>query len=986
MRNKKFSRFLAGMLSAAFLVGQLPVSQLLAEELTSGSEVLVEEYDEYENEQTQIQTEESADLLEIDSYETGASNGTDVGEVEESNESENSALLDSSEDLQGLEEELTSGDTEDLLSDSAEDDKEGIRYILGRPLTEEEREEQLAPMQDLPSIQAFTVGSDLEEDVPMVMASGMPTAFDAREYQVITSVKQQQPYNNCWAFTLASLMETSLLKQGYGTYDLSEEHLSYFLAHRATDPLGLTEGDENILANEDYHDGGNPSIAAMFLSSWSGMASESAYPLPASGTQTLDASAAYDTEAYLQNVVFSDYSEARLKSLLTQYYAVGVLINTGVTYGYYNADTAALSNYDSTHGVNHAVTVVGWDDTYSKENFLEASNVQNDGAWIVKNSWGDTWGEEGYFYISYEDQTISNLVAVEAVPETQAPNNYFYDGSSGIGNTTLSAGQSFAAVYEAKALESSDAEDAVPSESLKEIMVSAASDNAAFSIQVYVGLTDSADPTSGRAVYSDPVTVQQAYAGMQTVSIPEILIPEGTTYAVVVTNVSESSVKYYAAYNNNYTWIRFNETIQPEQTFKYNGNTWKDTSTNSTAYTPRIKAHTAASGRSFYADFSDPETGAALGKKQLSYVLEPGNTQSISARIYEDGSPVTASYMTGFVYESGDTSIAQVSEAGVITAVGTGETDITVTSTFLPTKTLYVHVSVVKNVSNVQAQIVNVKKIRVTWEAGENVDGYLIYRKENSGEFSLRRRFDSQEITSYDDIDNASSGYYIKPNVTYTYKVMAYVNSDNQRIPLGEVTTDSVTPTITRINPTVRTYNNSKNTPFNKLTWTKDVCADGYRISRKEGSGSWKVIATIQSYRTTSYQDNGVTALKNYNYIVQAYRVVNGVTYYGDRVYSAKLLVAPNTTTVFTTSNKTNGIYIKWNRQANATGYVVYRKTGANGSYVQIATLKGDSIGTYTDTTARKGTTYRYMVKAYASNFYGNVYGSGVSGKSIKRS
>ena len=77
--------------------------------------------------------------------------------------------------------------------------------------------------------------------------------------------------------------------------------------------------------------------------------------------------------------------------------------------------------------INHIVTVVGWDDNYSSKNFLESSNVTSDGAWIIKNSWGDQKGDGGYYYLSYEDANISNLVSAEAetVADQKYKNNYF---------------------------------------------------------------------------------------------------------------------------------------------------------------------------------------------------------------------------------------------------------------------------------------------------------------------------------------------------------------------------------------------------------------------------------------------------------------------------------------------------------------------------------------------------------------------------------
>ena len=56
--------------------------------------------------------------------------------------------------------------------------------------------------------------------------------------------------------------------------------------------------------------------------------------------------------------------------------------------------------------------------------------MQNDGAWIVKNSYDTDWGKDGYFYVSYEDQSLSNLVCNTATTSPEYPNNYFYDGAT----------------------------------------------------------------------------------------------------------------------------------------------------------------------------------------------------------------------------------------------------------------------------------------------------------------------------------------------------------------------------------------------------------------------------------------------------------------------------------------------------------------------------------------------------------------------------
>ena len=55
-------------------------------------------------------------------------------------------------------------------------------------------------------------------------------------------------------------------------------------------------------------------------------------------------------------------------------------------------NTATWSHYTWQRGMtvptNHAVTIIGWDDDYPADNFLEGHRPPQDGAWLVKNSWG----------------------------------------------------------------------------------------------------------------------------------------------------------------------------------------------------------------------------------------------------------------------------------------------------------------------------------------------------------------------------------------------------------------------------------------------------------------------------------------------------------------------------------------------------------------------------------------------------------------------
>ena len=72
-------------------------------------------------------------------------------------------------------------------------------------------------------------------------------------------------------------------------------------------------------------------------------------------------------------------------------------------YHYYNALTGAYFD-PLTENVDHDILILGWDDNYSRENFR--IKPPSDGAWICQNTWGESFGEEGIFYVSYEDRNL----------------------------------------------------------------------------------------------------------------------------------------------------------------------------------------------------------------------------------------------------------------------------------------------------------------------------------------------------------------------------------------------------------------------------------------------------------------------------------------------------------------------------------------------------------------------------------------------------
>lgn len=100
-------------------------------------------------------------------------------------------------------------------------------------------------------------------------------------------------------------------------------------------------------------------------------------------------------------------------------------VATGIKTNGIDKSLVCNSKEKNSSGPNHDVAIVGWDDNYSRENFTDKTMPSSDGAWIAQNSWGETWGENGIFYISYEDvyveESISGIDEIVPYQDTNKP-------------------------------------------------------------------------------------------------------------------------------------------------------------------------------------------------------------------------------------------------------------------------------------------------------------------------------------------------------------------------------------------------------------------------------------------------------------------------------------------------------------------------------------------------------------------------------------
>lgn len=916
--------------------------------------VLSEEEDEEFSESQEETEEDDTKELQQESDEDAAEEISVDGEenIQESEETESTGSGASDSDFT---------DPQTVIDDGSEEEDE-IEYIKGRPLTEKEEQEQMAPFDTLTSYStAVEIGNDVDE-IPMGRAASYPSYYNAAENGYVTSVKNQEPYGMCWAFGMASLLETSLLTQGLGTYDLSEEHLAYFWANRKNDPLGNTFGDYNYhygtddYGNIDYHEGGNDLLASIFLSTWSGMTTEREVPLATDTTHTKKtgtvpaASKAYHASAYLKNAYFSDYSVSALKKLLMANKSVTIMYNA--QNAYYNASTAAYSYPSKTKSVNHVVTVVGWDDKYSAKNFRSSSKVSTNGAWIVKNSWGTGWGKSGYFYISYKDGSICELVAASATNKPEYSNNYFYDGTSGLGSIQLYAGEKLATVFKAQAGKGK-------AEKLGEVTLSSMSANNSYTVQVYTNLKDASDPTSGTPAYSSPVSCRQSMAGVMTFKIPEVLLSQNSLYSIVVTNAGTNAVQYCVEAAVDYGWCRFRPSILAGQSFIHytDEKIWRDNKKYNPSITPRIKAHTKT---------LDSAAKMQISEGTLSIYAGEKHTLKASATRAE----MTAS---GISWVSSDTSVATVSGNGTVVAKHPGTATISCYGNNARGIRATCKVTVkLKQTTGVKVLSRSYNSLKLAWSQVSGCSCYEIYRIENNGK-QKKMATVSSKVFSWQDTT-------VKAGNTYIYRIRAGYGFNGKILAYGTCSS-SLTVKITLAKVTANAA--AASGPCNKISWGKTAGADGYYIYRQIQGKSWQRIAEVKN-NVFSYQDKNIQGITSYAYIVRAYRIVDGKKVLSGYTASRYILSYPALQTISAVKKTSRGLQISWNAQKKAEFYNIYRKTDLS-SWKKIGTVYGTKTSSYEDATAQKGSTYYYAVRAGVKTASGKILYGNYKATSAKR-
>lgn len=256
-------------------------------------------------------------------------------------------------------------------------------------------EDYFVPAEVLSKYLGYSFSWDIEKNEALVVNAStensiLPSRYDLREKGRSPQIKNQGDKGTCWAAASLAALESSLLPET--DVILSTDHMSL------ENGFGLTQND-----------GGEYTMSLAYLTSWQGPVLEEDDPYDGVGVPGLSPVMHVQEAQVIESKDFQKIKEAVFKYGAVQTSIYSTLQNADSQSAFFNRRTNAYC-YIGSERPNHDVVIIGWDDHYSKDHFT--GSLEGDGAFICQNSWGEEFGDNGVFYVSYYDTNIGihNLV------------------------------------------------------------------------------------------------------------------------------------------------------------------------------------------------------------------------------------------------------------------------------------------------------------------------------------------------------------------------------------------------------------------------------------------------------------------------------------------------------------------------------------------------------------------------------------------------
>ena len=725
----------------------------------------------------------------------------------------------------------------------------------------------------------------------MGAVTSLPARFDLRTSSRVTAVKNQGSYGTCWAHGTMASIESGLLTSKAEAFDLSEKQLA--LNH------------DWDMGYKGFTAGGNGDIAASFLTQWKGPILESQDPYPDNSyysqwypdytngnvyalNSILPASPNVMPIGHVQHIrwipaMSTNMTAASIKSELVpiklalmefgalyvdyfhcQYFygdfdgKYQTIQQDGKNY-YYGSSWMDTYFFDDDReiyeyfelGGGHAVTIVGWDDNFSRDNFRYTP--PGDGAFIVKNSWGEDFGIDGYFYVSYYDRyfakgELMSFAGIEAVDNYSAiyqydPMGYVrpYHPNSNGGETAWGANV-FVATNNAP---------------LAAVGFYALSPNTSYQIVIYTSCSAD-DPTSGNQKLKQ--TGVTDYAGFVTVPLTDtVALTRGTRFSVVLKLTTPGKNEPLALEGLYYYETRTASANIGESFVSEDGKAWGDLASirmdyGTGSYNFCCKAYTKSAT-------APKPTLASIVISGVASLTSGQSAQFSCEAIYTDQSKKDIS-PTWSITRAGQ-AYATVSASGLVTAKEvSAQQTVTVQATYTEdgitkdaTWGMFVTIAAPNTPTDVTAsQGTETSCVRVNWIAPNGATEYAVYRATANNSRNAQY-LDKVTVPKYNDTSAV-------PGVDYWYFVKAKNSSGASGFSDGAngwrklAPPESVTASDTLLDKVA-------------LEWSEVEGATHYRVYRAESmDGEKTALGNWQS--ATTFNDTTATAGVTYFYFVVA--------------------------------------------------------------------------------------------------------------------
>jgi len=367
-----------------------------------------------------------------------------------------------------------------------------------------------------------------------VNSAKFPSSYSLRSSGLLSAVKDQGQFGTCWAHSSATSAENSLAKY-IPSLALSTLHTAYYV-WSGGEQLEPTVRDPNWLT-EILEVGGNTQAVTNLWSQWIGPIEEKKLPYnPYTflNDSQKKADLKYEADYHLENAYVFDYdrkdfytdNREEVNPVIKDFIMKGQPVTVSFEVDGSFFDYSHYSSYSNRTVLeaNHSVTIIGWDDNFSANNFI--LNPRRNGAWLVQNSWGEGWGaENGLMWLSYADNTINNFGVFELGSKDNYGKNYHHDTfMPTLSYSTSDAGKpSYAAnIFRADGSERLDA-----------VATYVLCPNTSYKISVYKNVKNRKNPKSGTLAAT--VSGSSEITGYFTVDLDKaVYLDSGELFSVII--------------------------------------------------------------------------------------------------------------------------------------------------------------------------------------------------------------------------------------------------------------------------------------------------------------------------------------------------------------------------------------------------------------------------------------------------------------------